>query len=385
MRIINWIVFPFTVVIAILLLIAGQAPLVSPATSTTIALLGLGFPILFLLNLLLIFYWAFQLKWRTLIPVAILLLNLGQASLYLQINNQNKTQVTQDEVNSGDSISSEFSNFTQLKLVTYNAGLFGFFQDNWNLDSVVSVLNAQQPDVVCLQEVYSKLGSMAALETELSVRLNLPYSQYHLLNRNRPYGMLILSKFPIKKWQPIRFVGKTGNTAMWVDIQLKQTNAETGEKRKRMIRLYNLHLQSFRFGKKDYAYIEKQGQEDNGDLDIPGSMGILDRLRKGYEKRSEQVAMLKEEFGKLDHAKIVCGDLNDVPVSYSYRELSKGMKDAFVEAGWGLETTYKGKFPSFRIDYIFCDGGLDVIDYESFSDVPSDHKMVLSVLRIPWE
>lgn len=385
MRIVNWVVFPVTLVIAVLLLIAGQAPLVSPGISTSIALMGLAFPVLFLFNFLLIFYWAFQLKWRTLIPVAVLLLNLGQASLYVQFNNQKHLKVSGDGTSTTDSMTTDFPDYTELKLVSYNAGLFGYFEDKWNLDSVVSVLNAQQPDVVCLQEIYSKLGSMAALETELSVRLNLPYSQYHLLNQNRPYGMLILSKFPIKKWQPVRFAGKTGNTAMWVDIQLKQTHAETGEKRKRMIRLYNLHLQSFRFGKQDYAYIEKQGQEADGDIDIVGSMGILERLRKGYEKRAEQVAMLKEEFGKLEHAKIVCGDMNDVPVSYSYRELSKGMKDAFVEAGWGLETTYKGKFPSFRIDYIFCDGGLDVIDYESFSDVPSDHKMILSVLRIPWE
>lgn len=384
MRVINWIVFPATLVIALLLLISGQAPLVSPGTSTTIALLGLGFPILFLLNFLLIFYWVFQLKWRTLIPVAVLLLNLGQASLYVQLNNGPSIETVQNEEFSGlDSVKT--TNISTLKVITYNAGLFGYFQDDWNLDSVISVLERQKADVICLQEVYSKLGSMAALETEMSVRLNLPYSQYHLLNRNRPYGMLILSKYPIKKWEPIRFQGKTGNTAMWVDIQLKRDDEASGKVRKRLIRIYNLHLQSFRFGKKDYQYIEKQGQQDDGELDISGSMGILERLRKGYEKRSEQVGLIKDKFIGLEHAKIVCGDLNDVPVSYSYRELSKGMKDAFVEAGWGLETTYKGKFPSFRIDYIFCDGGLDVLEYESFSDVPSDHKMVTSVLRIPWE
>jgi endonuclease/exonuclease/phosphatase family metal-dependent hydrolase len=371
---INWIVFPFTLVVAALLLISGQSPLVSPQTSTWIALLGLGFPVLFLLNALLLIYWGVQLKWRTLIPLAILLLNLGQASLYIQFNQQ-YSESEPDSLQGVGTIEKTVS----LKVLTYNAGLFGYFQDQWNLDTVCHRINKENPDIVCFQEVYSNLGSMAVLEQIMQKKLNLNYGQYHLLNANRPYGMIILSKYPIKKWMPVRFEGKTGNTAMWADIQVSKSVGDMVFKQK--FRIFNIHLQSFKFGKQDYSYIENQGQNDAGKLDIDGSKGIVYRLRKGYEKRATQVARLLEEFEKTEIPKIVCGDMNDVPVSYSYRQLSKGMKDAFVESGFGLEATYQGPFPSFRIDYLLCDGRFDVTQYESWSEVPSDHKLVGATFR----
>jgi endonuclease/exonuclease/phosphatase family metal-dependent hydrolase len=366
--ILNWVIFPLTLLVAVLLVISGQSPLVSPQTSTWIALMGLGFPILFLLNFFILLYWLIQLKWRTLIPLAVMLLNLGQASLYIQFNS---SSASNDglifSVDSADKI-------LPLKVLTYNTGLFGYFQDRWDLDDVCDRLLKEDADVICLQEVYSKVGSMALLEQTLRKKLNFNYGQYHLLSPKRPYGMIILSKYPIKKWMPVRFSGRTGNTAMWADIQVSKSIGDMNFKQK--FRIYNVHLQSFKFGKADYSYIENQGQNDDGKLDIDGSKGIVHRLRKGYEVRATQVSRLLEEFEKTECPKIVCGDMNDVPVSYSYRQLSKGMKDAFVEAGFGLETTYKGRFPSFRIDYLFCDGSLAVSQYASWSDVPSDHKLV---------
>lgn len=366
--ILNWVVFPLTMVVAALLIVSGQAPLVNPQTSTWIALLGLGFPILFLLNSLLLVYWVIQLKWRTLIPLAVLLLNLGQASLYIQFNSN-----TPNDALATGSVDSA-SKLLDIKVLTYNAGLFGHFQDQWNLDDVCKRMLKENAAIICFQEVYSNDGSMALLEQTLRKKLNFKYGQYHLLSPKRPYGMIILSKYPIKKWMPVRFEGKTGNTAMWVDIQVSKSIGEMNFKQK--FRIFNIHLQSFKFGKQDYSFIENQGQGNDGKLDIDGSKGIVYRLRKGYEKRATQVGRLLEEFEKTESPKIVCGDMNDVPVSYSYRQLSKGMKDAFVESGFGLETTYQGPFPSFRIDYLFCDGELEVKGYESWSDVPSDHKLV---------
>jgi endonuclease/exonuclease/phosphatase family metal-dependent hydrolase len=58
------------------------------------------------------------------------------------------------------------------------------------------------------------------------------------------------------------------------------------------------------------------------------------------------------------------------------------MKDAFCEAGRGLETTYKGSMPSFRIDYILYDNPMRAIQYESEREVPSDHKLITAELQI---
>jgi endonuclease/exonuclease/phosphatase (EEP) superfamily protein YafD len=102
----------------------------------------------------------------------------------------------------------------------------------------------------------------------------------------------------------------------------------------------------------------------------------------GYQRRAEQVNLVKESMLACDFPKIVCGDFNDIPVSYTYRELSAGMKDAFSEAGRGLETTYKGSMPSFRIDYILFDNPMRAIHYQSVAEVPSDHKWIAAKLQI---
>ena len=245
------------------------------------------------------------------------------------------------------------------------------------MDSFLRVMKAEKADVVCLQEVYAKSGGLKALARFLKAEGGFDYSQTYTLSDSRPYGMIVLSKYKIKRWQPISLGPNTGNMAMWVDIELA---SRSDKHRNARIRVYNLHLQSFRFAKQDYAVMQKQTQKQ--EIDIEGSKGIISRLRLGYKRRAEQVAIVKENMIACDFPKIICGDFNDIPVSYTYRQLSAGMKDAFGEAGRGLETTYKGSMPSFRIDYILYDNPMRAIRYHSVEDVPSDHKLIGTELQI---
>jgi endonuclease/exonuclease/phosphatase family metal-dependent hydrolase len=322
-----------------------------------------------------------------LFALSCLLLNLGQASLYVQWNDTTaEEKALEDRKESLD----EVVNFgTQtFKVASYNAQLFGLYNDESSvgivnteympaMDSFLRVLKAESADVVCLQEVYAKAGGLKLLSRFLKAEGGYDYSQSYTLSANRPYGMLVLSKYKIKRWQPISFGPNTGNMAMWVDVEVTDSQYQ---RKKPRIRIYNLHLQSFRFAKQDYAVMQKQTKQQQ--LDIEGSKGIITRLRLGYERRAEQVNLVKESMLACDFPKIVCGDFNDIPVSYTYRELSAGMKDAFGEAGRGLETTYKGSMPSFRIDYILFDNPMRAIHYESVAEVPSDHKWIAAKLQI---
>ncbi len=387
MKLLNIIAFPATVVLGLLLMVSGLVPSISPATNSWLPLLGLAFPVFFLLMSLLFLFWLIQRKWRSLFALSCLLLNLGQASLYVQWND------TKDKQNDAEiqraSLDKEINVGTQtLKVVSYNAQLFGLYQDESSvdivnteympaMDSFLRVLKFQNADVVCLQEVYAKAGGLKSLARFLKAEAQLDYSQTYTLNNQRPYGMIVLSRYRIKRWQPISFGPNTGNMAMWVDIEIADENAL---RKKARIRIYNLHLQSFRFAKKDYAVMQKQTKQQQ--LDIEGSKGIITRLRLGYQHRAEQVNAVKENMIACDFPKVICGDFNDIPVSYTYRQLCAGMKDAFCEAGRGLETTYKGSMPSFRIDYILFDNPMRAIRYNSFSEVPSDHKLIVSELQI---
>lgn len=387
MKLLNLIAFPATVVLGLLLMLAGFVPSISPATNSWLPLLGLAFPVLFLLTVLAFLYWIIQRKWRSLFALSCLLLNLGPMSLYVQWNDT-KEKETALQIKK-ESLDKEINVGTQsLKIISYNAQLFGLYQDETSvsivnteympaMDSFLQVMKSQNADVVCLQEVYAKSGGLKALARFLKAEGNFEYSQTYTLSERRPYGMIVLSKHKIKRWQPISFGPNTGNMAMWVDIEILD---EAAARKKSRIRIYNLHLQSFRFAKQDYAVMQKQTKQQA--IDIEGSKGIITRLRLGYQHRAEQVDLVKESMIACDFPKIICGDFNDIPVSYTYRQLCAGMKDVFSEAGQGIETTYKGSMPSFRIDYILFDNPMRAISYNSISEVPSDHKLIVAELQI---
>ena len=343
-------------------------------------------------------YWLVQGKWRSLFALSCLLLNLGQASLYIQWNDENAgakgavnvSNGKEDKEDGGGPIDKEMldMNAKLLKVITYNAQLFGLYQNESSLDivnteympamdSFLRVLKAENADVVCLQEVYAKAGGLKALARFLKAEGGFDYSQTYTLSDRRPYGMIVLSKYLIKRWKPLSLGANTGNMAMWVDIEIP---SEYKFLRNARIRIYNLHLQSFRFAKKDYEVMQKQTQQK--EIDMEGSKGIITRLRLGYQRRAQQVGIVKQSVLDCDFPKVICGDFNDIPVSYSYRQLSAGMRDAFVEAGRGLETTYKGSMPSFRIDYLLFDNPMRAVSYRSIKEVPSDHKLLVTELQV---
>ena len=360
-KIFNFVVFPLTLINGFLLLLSGQIAIFSPKINSFLPLIGLSFPLLFLINAILLIYWIIQLKWKTLFPVAYFLFNLGQMSLYLQWTNNPDFSTRKEDL---------------CKVISYNANLFGIFTNGWQQDSVLQVIRTENADIVCLQEVYAKNETMMALVQRIKKRCNYPYGLVYKLRENRPYGMMVLSKYPIHLWKKISFGENTGNMAMWVDVKIPSPDKSTN----RNVRVYNVHLQSFRFNKSDYKAIEEVNNTNQ--IDKQKTDGLIARMRLAYLKRADQTAILTQELDECKIPKIVVGDFNDVPASYTYREVCDGLKDAFVTCGNGLETTYKGPFPSFRIDYILFSDPLKGIKYKSRKNVPGDHKLVSATFKM---
>lgn len=73
---------------------------------------------------------------------------------------------------------------------------------------------------------------------------------------------------------------------------------------------------------------------------------------------------------------IFCGDINDTPVSYCYRQISNCLTDAFLESSNGVGNTYIGKIPSNRIDYIFHSKNLQSTEFLTHDIEFSDHKPI---------
>lgn len=82
---------------------------------------------------------------------------------------------------------------------------------------------------------------------------------------------------------------------------------------------------------------------------------------------------------------VVAGDINERPEGVVWQELASRMRDAFVVAPNGPGDTYSAKRPHKRIDAIFADQRLEVLECRAVHDVPgldlaSDHLPVLAVL-----
>ena len=76
--------------------------------------------------------------------------------------------------------------------------------------------------------------------------------------------------------------------------------------------------------------------------------------------------------------KIVMGDFNDVPMSYTYRTVASKLNDTFSEKGNGYAHTYNGLFNLLRIDYIWVSKQFSTLSYEVLPTDLSDHYPVIS-------
>ena len=112
-----------------------------------------------------------------------------------------------------------------------------------------------------------------------------------------------------------------------------------------------------------------------------GSKRMFWKLRKAFILRSMEVNTLTKHIAACRYPIILAGDFNDTPSSYSYRQLTLQLTDSFKEAGNGFfESTYAGRFPSFRIDYILHSKKFSAQAYKKFDIELSDHYPITSTL-----
>ena len=95
-----------------------------------------------------------------------------------------------------------------------------------------------------------------------------------------------------------------------------------------------------------------------------------------------QANKVREEIDRSAYPVIVCGDFNDVPYSYSYLKIGKGLQNAFVQKGFGFGRTFSGISPTLRIDNIFTDKKNTVEQFIRVSKKLSDHFPVIADISI---
>jgi len=349
----------------IALLIAIIARYISPLLFWIPAFFGLAFPFLFLLNVVLILYWMVQFKPAIVFGLVVFTLSLPTAVRYVQVSLPSK------------------SHTKQLKVTSFNSMLFDLY--NWtknreNRNKILTNLAEINPDILCLQEFYTSEedGDYNNIDT---VRQILKTRYYHseytvTLRKFDHWGIATFSKFPIINQGKILFQTTSNNICIYSDIVI---NKDT-------IRVYNVHLQSISFSKRDNKFLddvisEKKDAED----EVGNSKNILRRLKRAFLKRTKQVDMIVLHMKACPYRIIVCGDFNDTAASYAYQQLSKHLNDAFIEKGFGFGRTYAGKWPQFRIDYILHSPELKCNAFKRSAETYTDHYPITAYFdNINW-
>lgn len=351
------------VLLAISLLLGNIAGNVDPRDFRIIAFFGLAYPFFLLLNIFMMAWWIIRKRWLYLILTFTVII-LGWRAL-------SATFSFSGEEGAGPKTEKSF-----IRMMTYNVHSFKPFEDESIKDAksqMLKLIEEENPDIICLQEFYSRKKGKFDLTDSLKRILNTKHYYFTPSSQNdyEATGLAIFSKYPIKDKGRISFdVSRRGNESIFADIEVN----------KKRIRVYNVHLQSISFNKQDYRYLDKITSKMDPEL-LP-SKRILSMLNSAFLKRSGQVDIMKKHIATCKIPFLIAGDFNDTPASYAVTQLMENMNNSFVEKGHGLGRTYNGKFPNFQIDYIASTKDFQIINQRIIEARLSDHFPLRSDLSL---
>jgi len=338
----NKVVFGFNIVITVLTFVAYALPFLAPKMFPLLSVLTLILPLFLIVNALFFIYWLLQLKRQVILSGLVLLLGITFINKFYKF--------------SSNDIKPEEKDFT---VMSYNVRLFNLFdwlpQDNVG-GSILSFINEQNPDVLCIQE-YSE-----SAKVDLRV---YKYKAIFMEGEQIKTGQAIFSKFPIFNSGDFK-IPAAGNNITYADIK----------KGKDTLRVYNIHLQSIK--------ISPDVNEISEHVDVINqskSQQLFSRIREAFKKQQQQAEILVKHKNECKYPVIICGDMNNSPFSYLYRSIKSDLNDCFEEAGNGFGQTYKFKYYPARIDYIFASKKMKVKNFKTFAKFEnSDHFPIMTRL-----
>ena len=358
-------VLAFNMLAVLLLVLSYLASYVNPGSFWPIAFIGLGYPFLIIVNSFFIVYWLIRKPLFALISLSAIL--LGWKFLVSTIGFRGSTAIQ---------VPKSSENF--LRIMTWNVHYFRKFDSQADpivRDQMLNVIRNEQPDLICMQEYFSRRKGDFNMRRQITSILNSNHYYIQELGGNdyEFNGMAIFSKIPVKnKGQIIFSDSLASNQALYADFKFQ------GKK----FRLYNVHLQSINFQPEDYDYL-KDVKEIN--TDVKSSRRIGSRLKHAFIKRAQQAHLVKQHAEKCGLPYIVAGDFNDTPVSYAVNTVADGLCNTFRAKGSGFGITYNGDFPNFQIDYILLSPQFDVKNYIIINKKLSDHYPVRTDVQLDAE
>lgn len=359
----SWIVWLLDVamtllsaVVAVALVLTYLVPYVNPSRVWFFPALGLAAPITYVAGVMLMLYWIIRWRWlRAGVMILIVVIGFFKVSLFWRPDIRRTYE--------DDSQNPDRGTF---KVMTYNVRSFYGENGHSSVEDILRLIEEQDPDIICLQEFNARL---AARSEEFSL-LEEKYESAGFGRTAAPDSvyeapLAVLSKFRILRSGTVL----TPASSVWADLMVGDDT----------VRVFNNHLRSTAINAADNVYITEHRFLSDTARETK-ILSIVGRLRENSVLRAAQVDSIARVIDATHTRRIVCGDFNDTPMSYVYRTMAHGLRDAFRSCGSGYSHTYRGFFNTLRIDYVLS-GGFEPVTYETLMVDYSDHHPVVVRLK----
>ncbi len=342
MKKLSFFFIPITLFLSVFMALTLLAPWISPGSFWPSLFAAHGYVYVFPCLVICLIYWLRPPRQWALLPAILIVFSLPAWHRHVQFGNQSHSDTAEGIV-----------------IATLNA--YSLHELKLDKKKVVQVDREKskqlfpkdmQPDIVCLQEIplsYVPRGPDWGIS-----------NSYLFRHKNS----LLVSRYPIKEKGKKSFEG-SGNSISWADIA-----TPLGK-----LRVFNVHLQSNRISQDTDVLAEAPIDEAKT---WKGWRKVLRKVRSSTRLREEQALWLAEAIHNSPLPVLVAGDFNDSPQSYAYRIIRNELNDSFEHGGTGFGTTFAGRIPGLRIDFILGSQDLNFVRHHVSPVRFSDHYPVLS-------
>ena len=234
-----------------------------------------------------------------------------------------------------------------ISVLSYNVR---FFRESGSYDrfseELIKWVSNDSSDIKCIQEYCSNSFNPAWNSDKLNEKQG--YASFIFTaqgtDSDHDQGLAIFSKYDILDTGFIWTNYGSTNGGIFADIKVGKDT----------LRVYNVHLESMGLVLSQYKSSNKYNSKIKR---------LLYKLKRGAEKRSEQIEKLVDHCGNSPYPYIICGDFNDTPYSYNYFKLKRYFSNAFEDAGNGFGFTFNSILFFLRIDHQFYDSKIEVVNY----------------------
>ncbi len=344
-KILRWILISINIVVVVGMVATGFSYLVPPTKIAIVAPMGLVFPFFLAANFVFLVLWLLF-RWKNAwMSVVAFVVCYVPVSMYVSFH-------FKSDVPEGS-----------LKVLSYNVLDFRGMDKGLSREDnpIVSFILNNDADIVCLQECPEK-----NLSEKMYEQLYEKYPYHHYANQGKGFTSLsVYSKYEITKVDSIPY-----DTCKCFSV------AYTVVLPRGYAMVVNNHFESNKFSpekKSDFRNL-MLGELEKDSVGAE-SKYIYRRFTDVARRRTLQVKAV-EEFLSLngDVPTILCGDFNDIPISYNYNMIARHLRDCFRSVGLGFGWTYCHNGMRVRIDNIMCSDRFIPFRCRVLSDVEySDH------------